>query len=503
MLFLSPDFGITFDEWNRQTHGERIWGYYRGEVPASEFAGTASRLYGGFFDVAAVGLQRVLPLDPFVVRHGLNATFGWLGVVACGAWATRIGGPGVGLLAMAFLALLPRYFGHAMNNPKDIPFAALATAALYVISRIPARYPFLTWARVAGLALTIGLALGVRPGGMLLLGYAGVALAVQVARSRDFDPLRLAGTAARFALMALLAMTVPLPFWPWLQTRPFIGLTEALADVSNFAWNGSVLLAGRDVLATALPWTYVPTWLLYTTPLVGLAGLALSLAHLRPQSPLRLAVLGLWAVVLFPILYVIARHSTLYGGLRHLLFVEPPLAILMALGWAGALRARRRALVVAVALGLALGLAEPMWFQLRNHPNQVVYFNALAGGPRGAFGRFDLDYWGNCMLQAQREVARLARRARVPVPVTVSGFPWDVVRLNGPRVPGTLATPPESHRDHVGIVLVTGSRAKVLEIAARSDIIARITTADGALLCALVPGPAWPELERQLRASTR
>jgi hypothetical protein len=107
------------------------------------------------------------------------------------------------------------------------------------------------------------------------------------------------------------------------------------------------------------------------------------------------------------------------------------------------------------------------------------------------------------MLQAQREVARLARRARVPVPVTVSGFPWDVVRLNGPRVPGTLATPPESHRDHVGIVLVTGSRAKVLEIAARSDIIARITTADGALLCALVPGPAWPELERQLRASTR
>ena len=283
MLWLSPDFGVTFDEWNRQTHGEKIWSFYAGEVPASEFAGTASRLYGGFFDVLAVGLQRVLPLDPFVVRHGLNATFGWLGVVFCGAWATRIAGRGVGLLAMAFLVLLPRYFGHAMNNPKDIPFAALATAALFVIAGIPARYPFLTWPRVAGLALTIGLALSVRPGGLLLLGYAGCALAVQVLRSRDFDWRRLAGTAARFALVALLAMTVPLPFWPWLQTRPYLGLIEALADVSNFEWNGSVLLDGRDVRATMLPWTYVPTWLLYTTPLVGLVGLALSLAQLRPE----------------------------------------------------------------------------------------------------------------------------------------------------------------------------------------------------------------------------
>ena len=295
MLWVSTDFGVTFDEQQRQDHGERIFDFYHGETTHAAFQTDASRLYGGFFDVVAVGLQRVLPLDPFVVRHGLNATFGWLGVVFCGAWATRIAGRGVGLLAMAFLVLLPRYFGHAMNNPKDIPFAALATAALFVIAGIPARYPFLTWPRVAGLALTIGLALSVRPGGLLLLGYAGCALAVQVLRSRDFDWRRLARTAARFALVALLAMTVPLPFWPWLQTRPYLGLIEAQADLSNFEWNGSVLLDGRDVRATMLPWTYVPTWLLYTTPLVGLVGLALSLARLRPRAPLRLPALGLWA----------------------------------------------------------------------------------------------------------------------------------------------------------------------------------------------------------------
>lgn len=206
MLWVSADFGVTFDEWQRQRHGENIWRFYAGELTHEAFQADASRLYGGLFDVLAVALQRLLPLDPYVVRHGLNAIFGWLGVVFCGALATRIAGRGVGLLSMVLLVLLPRYFGHAMNNPKDLPFATLSTAALFVMAGIPARYPFLTWPRVAGLTLAIGLCLSVRPGGLLFIGYAGCVLAVQVLRSRDLDWRHLGVTAALFALVTLLAL---------------------------------------------------------------------------------------------------------------------------------------------------------------------------------------------------------------------------------------------------------------------------------------------------------
>jgi hypothetical protein len=499
MLWVSADFGVTFDERQRQHYGESIWRFYAGEVTHTGFQTDASRLYGGLFDVLAVALQRVLPLDPYVVRHRLNAMVGWLGVVFCGALASRIAGPGVGLLSMVLLVLLPRYLGHAMNNPKDVPFATLSTAALFVMAGIPARYPFLTWPRVAGLALTIGLCLSVRPGGALFLAYAGCVLAVQVWRLRDFDRGHLGVTAALFAVVTLLALTLPLLFWPWLQTRPYAGVAEALAGVSNFEWRGTVLFNGRDLRGTALPWTYVPVWLLYTTPLVTLAGLVLSLERMRPRSPLRLAVLGLWATVLFPIVYVVAKHSTLYNGIRHLLFMQPPLVTLAALGWWSVLRDRRRAIAATATLALAAGLAEPALFCLRNHPNEVVYFNALAGGPRGAFGRFDLDYWGNCVYQAQGHAARLAREARMRV--VVAGRPWPVVQLNTPRVPETTFARLDEQRHHLEIALVRGQRSNVIAVASRGDILARVTTADGAVLCTLFPGPAWAELEDRLRVA--
>ncbi len=499
MLWVSADFGVTVDELARQTYGEAIWRLYAGEVTTKAVPAGKSRLYGGLFDVSAVALQRGLPLDPYVVRHGLNATVGWLGVVFCGALATRLAGRGVGLLAMVLLVLLPRYLGHAMNNPKDLPFATLSTAALFVMAGIPARYPFLTWPRVTGLALAIGLALSVRPGGLLLIGYAACVLAVQVLRSRDFDGRRLRVTASLFAVTVLLTLTVPLPFWPWLQTRPYVGLPEALTAVSNFDFRGDVLFEARDLPAKLVPWTYVPVWLLYTTPLVTLVGLLLSLWWVLRRSALRVAVLGLWGSVLFPVVYVIAMDSTLYNGIRHLLFIQPPLVVLASLGWWSVLRARRWPIAATAAVALAVGLAEPALFCVRNHPNEVVYFNPLVGGPRGAFGRFELDYWGNCIYQAQQRAANLARRARVPV--LVSGRQWRMISLNRPRTPEIVVTPFDWQRHHLEIVLLRRPRDYVIATAARGDILARVATADGALLCAVVPGPAWAELEGHLRVA--
>ena len=67
--------------------------------------------------------------------------FGWLGIVACYLLAARLGGPSAGLLAVVLLAVTPRYWGDAMNNPKDLPFATCATAALVVHGGDPGALP--------------------------------------------------------------------------------------------------------------------------------------------------------------------------------------------------------------------------------------------------------------------------------------------------------------------------------------------------------------------------
>jgi hypothetical protein len=500
MVALSRDFGVTWDEASRQRFGERVIRYYESDDVIDEFETDGSRFYGGLFDATAVTLQRKLPYDDYNIRHGLNAVFGWLGIVACAGLAARLAGPWAGLLAAVFAATAPRYFGHSMNNPKDVPFAAFAAWSLYALSGVRLSYPYLPLRVALGIGVAIGLSLSVRPGGLLFLAYAAGVVFIAAAANREREPRRLAATAGAFVLLVFVATTLPLPVWPWLQTRPYIGLLEAIGGVSDVSWDGSMLFNGREILASAVPWTYVPVWLVYTMPPVVLAGALLSFLRLRRGLSAGFPVLGLWFAVLFPIVYVIVRKSTIYDEIRHVLFVIPPLFVLAALGWwwlvDGLARWQR-----AVAVGLlGLGMVEPLVFQIRNHPNQVVYFNPLFGGPRNAIQRFELDYWGNCHYEAMRRAASLARDARMFV--TISGGRFRLMSLNARRIPEVRVTGPSRRQHHLEVQLLRGRKREIVNMTHRTDTLYQVTTADGTPLCIVVPGPKYKELEKRLPPGT-
>ena len=499
MILLSHDFGVTWDEPVRQGFGKLIVEYYQGKVGISRFQSDGARLYGGLFDVTAVGLQSVLPFDPYVVRHAWNACFGWLGIVACAALAARMAGPWAGLLAALFAATAPRYLAHSMNNPKDIPFAALAAWSLYAMSRVRFTYPYLPPGLAVATGVAIGLTLSVRPGGVLFVAYAAGLVVMAIVANRERSPRRLAATAAAFALLAFVATTLPLPVWPWLQTRPYLGLFSAAAEVSHYNWEGDLLFNGRQYQAGNTPWTYVPVWLVYTVPPVVLAGAGLSLIRLHRGAGDRIRILCLWFAVLFPIAYVIARESTVYDEIRQLLFIIPPLFVLAAVGWWRCLETAtgwRR--VAAAALAVA-GLLEPIVFQIRNHPNQVVYFNALVGGPRGAFRWFELDYWGNCHLEAMRRAGVWARETRQPV--VMSGNHWRVMALNAGRMADVTVKDQRLGEHELEVKLLRGRRLELARMIEQPDILYRVTTADGTPLCLVLPGPRYANLEARLRSA--
>ena len=494
LLWMSRDFGVTWDEIHRQANGERIWLRHQGIV--KEPATPAEHLYGGLFDVIAVGLQRLLPLDPYDVRHLLNASFGWLGIVACGLLIARVAGWRAATLGMVLLAAVPPYIAHAMNNPKDLPFAALATGVLAVIATLPRQFPYLPVKHAVALGAAIGLCLAVRPGGLLFVGYAGLWILSAVVANRDTDLRRLARTAAVFGGMVGVALLVPMPVWPYLWERPIIGVFEAAEGVAHYEWTGTVLFQGQDVPANALPWTYAPVWLIWTTPPVVLAGALLSVVDFARANRRRAAIAGLWFAVAFPVAYVIARHSTLYDGIRHLMFVIPALVALAAIGWERALSASPPRIRMAVTLVLAVGLAEPVMFQVRNHPNQGVYFQPLVGGPAAVATRFELDYWGNCLFQAMREVGEVGRA--VGMPVSISGRQDRLLLLNAPRVPAVAVTRPDRGLHEIDIYLLRGKRADLRAFSRRDDVLWRVTTHDGAPLCAVVRGPQYERLATSL-----
>jgi 4-amino-4-deoxy-L-arabinose transferase-like glycosyltransferase len=385
MLLLSPQFGYTWDERVQQWYGEQIWGYLHGDVPAAAFETALSIqdvniqfLYSGLVEVIAVSVQHLLGIDTYVARHAVDALLGWLGIVWCGRLAARLFGPRAGWLAAALLVLSPRYFGDAMNNSKDVPFAAFTVIALYYILSFSDRPPFLTWKQAAKLAAAIALAINVRPIGLILIPFSVAVLAGFALRA-----LLTAGAprpwrgaivgSSRLLAAALVALPLGTLFWPWAQVHPFTRPIEAFLALSGGAdWTAGypVLYAGEDISAGTLPWHYLPVWLAISTPPVILAGLAaVPLLFRRPGS--RRVALGWLGVFAFaPFAAAVIRRPNMYDGMRQFLFLIPPLFVLSACAWIAVVdRTRGRVRIAAMAL-LAAGLAEPLLFQIRNHPNQ-------------------------------------------------------------------------------------------------------------------------------------
>ena len=134
--------------------------------------------YGALFDVVGRLLARVSPLDLFETRHLLSGCFGLLGLAYAYRLATYLATPLAGFLATLFLVLTPVYYGHAFNNPKDIPFAALFLVALYYLIRTISHFPAIPWSLTLRLGIAVGAALGVRFAGIVLVGYFALAFLV-------------------------------------------------------------------------------------------------------------------------------------------------------------------------------------------------------------------------------------------------------------------------------------------------------------------------------------
>src|SRR5258708_23441815 len=119
-------------------------------------------------------------------------------------------------------------------------------------------------------------------------------------------------------------------------------------------------------------------------------------------QPLQISTITCYAVVL-PLGFLILQRATMYDGIRHVLFVIPMLAVVAGLGWRALLPFLNRAPVAAAVMaGAYLGSIVATLAML--HPLEYVAMNALAGGTRGAYENFELDYWSAAASEALRRL---------------------------------------------------------------------------------------------------
>ncbi len=435
VAFTFGDYAISNDEEVQQRYGELIVAYY-----ASGFADQAVfhfknlYLYGGLFDVVAVGLQKLLPLDTYAVRHVFSALTGVGGIAMTWAAARAIGGPRAGLLAAAALAVCGIWYGAMFNHTKDIPFAAAMMAAIYVLIRLGRELPHPRWRLVVAFGVFCGCALGLRVLGLFLVGYAGLIVAAHAPIGPGGTWRRVPAFAGRSTLALapafLIAYAIMIAAWPWAGLAPLNPL-RAISAFVDFHYPISTLLAGRVYRMADVPRWYVPTYVAIklTLPLLVGACLALLLA-MQPQragqamtNARRKETAFVAFAALLPLICDVAVHGPAFSGMRHVLFTVPPIAVLAGLGLDGALDRLEAANRPVAAVGLALVLLGWGWDATtlyRLHPDEYLFFNPLVGGLAGASRRYATDYWVNIMPEAVEDLEhyldRTERASRKPSP---------------------------------------------------------------------------------------
>lgn len=407
------DYGISNDEEVQHRYGELIVNYY-----ASGFRDTALfnyknlYLYGGLFDILAVGAAKILPFDPFLIRHFLSAMIGVAGIA--GAWATArlIAGSRAGLIALIALAICGPYFGGMFNHTKDVPFAAAMIGAIYFLLRAARDLPAPRWRDVIGFGLMLGAATGLRAMGLLLIGYAGLLVLMSVPRPFRFadGAVFLSKSALRFAPAVLIGYVLMIAAWPWAWLAPLNPL-RAIFSFAHFHYEIRTIVAGEVYRMADVPWWYVPFYLLIKIPLVVYAGALCAIAASvwalardglseLPRRHVETAFVVFVAV--FPVLCEAMAEGPAFTGMRHFMFVLPPLAVLAGIGFDAALRAvsPRRWLAASVAAGLSLSFAWNASVLVRLHPYEYMFYNPLVGGLEGAARQYEMDYWVNMMPEA-------------------------------------------------------------------------------------------------------
>jgi Tfp pilus assembly protein PilF len=374
--------------------------------------GDAIRYYGGGFEVSLTLISKAMGFDIpgrnyFYLRHLLLALLGWLAMLAAGGTARLLGNWRMAVLTIILVGFAPRFFGHSMMNPKDIPFAAGYMCSIYFMFRVFSQFQQPRRSDLIGLALALGYSLSIRVGAVLLFIYF-----IAFFLSYTFI-LKLAKKSVPSLKQLLLVAGIPLLggfafgvlFWPYGLMSPISHTIESLTTFSNFPVSVNVLFKGNMVWSNDIPFEYLFVWIAYTVPIAFLAGLVFLLVFLWNNiktRPLFLLLSHLF-VVLFPLFYVVYKDSPLYDGWRHFNFIYVAAAPIAAMGWDSLIKWLKNkgkyAQWIPVGLFVLLTIG-PVWHIVRNISIPYVYFNPIAGGTEGAFGEFEMDYWGISTRQA-------------------------------------------------------------------------------------------------------
>ncbi len=412
LVFLAPKAAVNVDEQLHYPHAKKVvnWYFTGGKDKSSlETPVTNLKYYGQSVDNFTALFNRIFHVkNEFFVRHLTGALMFWLLLLFSGFVAREItGGYSASLVVVLALIFMPRLFGQAFGNLKDIPFATGYVAGLLMIIRFLKEMPVPRWRTAVLLGAAIAFTVSVRVGGLILFAYLGLFLILHLVW-KPFELKQIVSTKpvvvrllGQGIVIFIIGWFAGLLFWPFALQNVFLNPLESLSMMEHYKVSIRQVFEGNFIWSTQLPWYYLPKWLWISTPEFILLGFLIFVVSLVVRIFKNNAItqvvffeLITGFCFLFPFLYVIAIHANLYSGIRQMLFILPPLAILVSVGIYNLFNANlSKYLKYPAVLFFFVLMILPLKHQAATFPVDYVYFNSLSGGNKKAWSNFEYDYY--------------------------------------------------------------------------------------------------------------
>ena len=430
LLLISRDAGISGDEEVHYRHSEDVYDYYASggkDQDALSTPKTHLQYYGQTPDNIATILMHWLNInDIYGFRHLFSSFIGWLAIFMTAWFARWLKGYGAAVLTLLLFAVSPRFLGHLQNNLKDIPFALAYIAGVYAILKLTYSKFKLQPSLILFLVVSIAFSVSIRAGGILLVFYllfAGLIYhSLEFLRKKKVSREQLFRTAVLLLIISAAGYLSGLLLWPYALQNPVVNPWKSYQLMTRFPTTIQQIFEGKLIWSDHHPWHYLPKYMLITIPLVVFTGVALFLAFSRRiiERGHQLTYGFLLFSILFPVLFVILKSANLYGAWRHFIFVYPGIVILAAIGLHGFFSRYRQPVVRGAGMvALALLLFHPLKFMLASHPYYYLYYNQLTGGLKGAYGKYETDYYYHTMRSGAEWLQRYLKENQVNGKVTV------------------------------------------------------------------------------------
>jgi hypothetical protein len=426
------DYGVGWDEETQREIGLVTWNYLSGA--GNDLESYNCRDHGVIFELVLIAAEKIARASSFreifFLRHMVSHLFFLLGAYffyRLGLLIYRAWRPA--LFAMLLLLLHPVLYGQSYFNSKDLPFLSLLTICFYAHARAVTERK---WTAIVVCGMLVGLLINIRLAGLVFLALFALSHVAANFLRKEWKSGIL--TATLLVSVSLITLYVS---WPFLWSDPIVKFTWLLDRSASFPFDNSVLFMGDYTPAPQLPWYYVPWWFAVSTPVLyliaGSIGLGLLIKDMFNKAwwighSLSLQQHVLFALCFFlPLAAIMALHSVVYDGWRHMFFIYPGFALLASYcAWRMFGSAKRFS-------NLAFAAFVPAFiFMVKDHPFQHLFFNALTRRESPSFHlRSEVDHWGLTYKQGLEYI--LAHDTASRIGISAQNIPCDLnVRMLTP-----------------------------------------------------------------------